>query len=194
MLLTHSLFQFFRKYSFTLLLGPSNSGKTTYFVNEFQNPRIIISCVPIEKLAFDEEDLEKLLKCQFINTRVSSDDRDLNWEGECNLLVDEFHFFTQADFLILEKIVDKNADHIRNFFVTSLSGSSQGTGFFPQIKLIPLANNIIVLPGSCFICGKETTRSACINNYKGQKQLNKTAYKACCFEHLKTVNQNDENQ
>lgn len=182
---------FLNKFDFTLLLGPANSGKTSYFLNLPDSNKLIIANVPIEKLAADKETLSNLQKCKFVNIATKIIDPEI-WGKPFIVLIDEIHFLANFDYYIIETILNFNKRYIKHLYVALLTGSNLGKPFKPQADIISLANNIVMVPGKCALCGFETTRSRCFNGFRGEKQVNKFAYKACCFYHLDTHVENVE--
>lgn len=169
------------KFNYTIILGPANAGKTEYFLG-LQGQKTIVSCVKLNALSSDAVQLEKLQKCGFINTR------DKNWKTVKTTdlcLVDEFHFFEDADTEILIDILNSNRP--ANLYFSLLTGTSDGRMFLPHMEILSSAADIVLIRGKCFYCGSPSTLSKCIKAYSCTKNVDKSAYVACCFTHFQNV-------
>lgn len=191
-MLSPDSFKIFRQRPFTVLYGPSNAGKTSTFLNLW-GEKIVISCVPIEKLALDATILKKLRECLFINTQFHVSDDDIKISGsDIKILIDEIHFFEEKDFQVLSSILNhiEKQHHQISLFVSMLTGTNAGLPFRPHSDILAAAEKVITIPGRCFQCGEKTMLSTCLNGFAGVKQVNKSAYASSCFNHLTEIKRN----
>ena len=100
----------------TYLIGPSNSGKTYYFLKNYPNGKIV-SCVPKESLGIDLND-KNYLDLNTLSKLTVDGQTQLFEEFSCkHLLVDEIHFFDYSKIILLYNL---KVDYL---FISFLTGS-----------------------------------------------------------------------
>ncbi len=149
--------------SLTVVISPMFSGKTTFLLNKIvgltklgfntiyinhsidtRNTEASISC--------HNKILESgLVSCSFDVLKCSSLD-DIRKINKDYIFIDEFQFFQQEN--VVNIIIDlvKCGKHV---FIAGLKGDYKNQEFGSTLKLIPHADNVIVLKSLCVICAKE---------------------------------------
>lgn len=149
--------------SLTVIISPMFSGKTTYLLNKI---------VGLSKLGFktvyvnhslDNRNIEAPISChnKLLEAGVTSctfdvlkRDKldDLQTLDKDYFFIDEFQFFQQENIIdIIINLVDLG----KHIFVAGLKGDYKNQEFGSTLKLIPHADNVVVLKSLCVFCAKE---------------------------------------
>lgn len=149
-----------KRLQYTVLLGPSNSGKTEWFVRRFKKRAgAILSVVDAKELCPIGRDPASFFgPLNIVNLRRAAD-RPLDWSGP--LLVDEIHCFTAHEIGALASLLLKRArEHpTSELFVSMLPGSYTQDPLPNTRHVISNATNIITIPAPCKHCHKQTMHS-----------------------------------
>jgi thymidine kinase len=149
--------------SLTVVISPMFAGKTTFLLNKIvgltklgfktlyvnhaidnRNEEASISCH--NKL------LESgLVSCSFDVIKCDSLDVLKNVDKDY-IFIDEFQFFQKENVVELINNLVKSGKHI---FVAGLKGDYKNQEFGSTLKLIPHADNVIVLKSLCVACAKD---------------------------------------
>lgn len=166
-------------YLFTLLLGPSNSGKTSWFLNFASEHTNELNCIITTVDKKNICPLDKTLKqfdkdCYFVNlnsitNNISSSNINSTDEikSKCNvnninIFVDEIHLFSPSNLSQLTLLIEQLQP--QNLFISMLPGSYTQDPLPNTFNLVAKAHNIIVMTSVCCECKCPTTHSRRINN------------------------------
>jgi thymidine kinase len=149
--------------SLTVVISPMFSGKTTFLLNKI---------VGLTKLGFktvyinhsiDTRNSESsischnkllesgLVSCSFDVLKCDKLD-DLKILDKDYFFIDEFQFFQQENVIdIIINLVDLG----KHIFVAGLKGDYKNQEFGRTLKLIPHADNVVVLKSLCVVCAKK---------------------------------------
>ena len=144
---------FLKRRRFTLLLGPSNSGKTSWFIDRFSQHGALISVVDKKDLCpLDRDPTSFFSTVQFRNIRNDNNSSKLNAR---NILIDEIHCFGPDELATIKKHIPQAA----RLFISMLPGSFSQDPLPNTAQLVSNATDIIILPGTCLSCGQNTMHS-----------------------------------
>jgi thymidine kinase len=168
----------FRKYSYTVIFGPSNAGKTSYFLNlkhqnKFKN-LLLVSVLDLIQL------LPRLDVDYYFNYIKLIDIPDnIDYETETIICVDEIHFFDEIHLNLLDEFLRKFKKI--DLYFTMISQSHMNTLLNNTIELLSNANDIKIIKGICDICTKKTIQSVCLElSNKNTHLCGKSLFSARC--------------
>lgn len=153
------------KWSFTLLLGPSNSGKTSWFLNFAKlrslDNNILITVVDKEEICPCNKKPKQIDDvCTFVNLTNASDNQILSkFTSKCNvnIFIDEIHLFTIEHLKHLDQMLNRLEP--TNLFIGMLPGSYTQDPLPNTFNLVARAHNIILTNSICVVCACPTTQS-----------------------------------
>lgn len=161
----------FAEYETTCILGPSNVGKTSLFLNlqpDASVKKVILTVLNKEFIVPLNQSNESLDDIIFINVRSKDAASAIQIPDKCVLLVDEIHMFLQAD---LEKLAQSVAQlKPLQIYFTALTGSYNQYAFDNNILVIAKSNVVISLQGTCHKCGMQTSRSGLLRVHTTDKE------------------------
>jgi len=148
--------------SLTVVISPMFSGKTTFLLNKIVgltklgfNTVYINHSIDVRNTEASISCHNKLLEsglvsCSFDVLKRNSLD-EINELKKDYIFIDEFQFFQQEN--VVNIIIDlvKSGKHV---FIAGLKGDYKNQEFGSTLKLIPHADNVIVLKSLCVICAK----------------------------------------
>lgn len=151
---------FLKRRRFTLLLGPSNSGKTSWFIDSFRkHGGAVISVVDKKDLCPLDRDSKTFFgTAQVINIRHDNIKNKIKPKSK-NILIDEIHCFRPRELVYICKHVPKSA----RLYISMLPGSFSQDPLPNTAQLVSNATDIIILPGICQDCGQDTMHSQKMN-------------------------------
>ena len=186
-------------YEYVLLLGPSNSGKTSFLKRKFVSSKfnkLIISSVLFEdlkppntrattwsryeKFYFNINESQKSFKLK-INQKFQKDKKN-----KFIIFIDEIHFFTQKNLEKLAfclKFLDSR-NLIKNLYFTMLTGSYLSTPLPNHEFIMQKANMIKIFARKCCKCNRKTTQSGFLGQRKNNSSIldvGKRKFDAMCF-------------
>lgn len=172
-----------KEYKYVLILGPSNSGKTTHFYENTCQNKYLISAVDgqeLKPLNVDDNEWQQVLNKSFLNlnnvdyTKI----KQVNNNNVC-VYIDEIHFLERKHINALIALLDyifKNDDNrttTTKLYICSLTGSYTNNPLPYLNHLVANAFQIIILHGPCHSCKQMTTQSGILlnNNIFNNKEL-----------------------
>lgn len=209
-----------KNHKYTVLIGPANSGKTTWFSDLRAEYKIYITSVadidnivPFNKILRMEDfvsnlgtiiNLQDCVNIYMIRTNIMrivfKGGRLLDFNCEdgvyfkkrVTVFVDEIHFFSKRELKFLRVILD-NFKTIYNLDIgiTMIPHSHLFTKLPNTDNLITFANDIKVISKGCAYCMQPTVHSTCINkSEKMEVKCGKNMFAACCTECAYKFNNN----
>jgi thymidine kinase len=178
----------FKRVIYDIIIGPTNSGKTTLFLLN-STPRIkkiLVSVVKLEKILPLDMSLESFEKynCNYVNLKDNSN-HSFDPAEQFMICVDEIHFFEKSDLIILENFLKKfNNPQI---YFTMLTQSDSNSFLNNTKQLFINCNDILLVKGYCINCNRSTQQSAAIKKRTSKanicnKQMFNTMCKNCKIE------------
>ena len=186
---------------YSVILGPSNSGKTCQFAERLENNKIfIVGCdikdiIPLNNFKPGNfiAQLGKIINIKKCKKAVCLDGdvlRIINFNSSgvdfynvpYNVCVDEIHFFNAHDLAVLGVILNfLNLNH-SNIQFTMLPHSHTFNSLPNTRYLIDYATNLDVLKLPCHRCGRDTIHSSKVNHTNGAAEviIGKCQFKATC--------------
>lgn len=158
---------------YTVILGSANSGKTTYFLENFTN-NIVFSTLDLDKILYPTDIIRYKFTFYKLKENTTEDDlllemqRVLQASGSLSVLVDEIHFFSHKQVSLVwsacEKIQRQDRLNVKIFFTLLLSSYQQNFRFESESRqlnnvqnVLVKANNIVVLNSPCAFCANNFT-------------------------------------
>jgi thymidine kinase len=180
----------FNKYTYSIIIGPPNSGKTEWFLEQNLENKLIISVVDIQYILPLNKNIYDYYrsKCNFLNLKkiftikvdetmaqdlISSDqlvknilEQDVvdffeDIENKSNnICIDEIHFFDKTDLFLLDYLLNKLKN--LNIYFTMLPQSDNNKFLSNTVELFLNCNNIILITNNCHGCKKPTIQASTI--------------------------------
>lgn len=147
--------QFIKQRPYILILGPSNSGKTSLFVELFRGKKkaAIISVLARKHLCPPETTPAKF----FGDVMVQSPTRKLA-SGIEGILIDEIHCFSPDEMDVMAARLQAEAPQAE-LFISMLPGSYTQDPLPNTYNLLACADRVLALDGACIGCARPTSRS-----------------------------------
>ncbi len=177
--------EIFNKVSTIGLLGPSNSGKTSFFLRDSlcRGKKIIISVVALNDLKPLNENITIFDHIKYINLTEEMSLTNFDNKEPCCILIDEIHLFQDHHLSRLAKVLESL--NIEQLYISLLPGSFK-QNILPNVaQVLCHINNMLVISGTCVKCSKKTIRSGKIINFADTKndiQIGKGYFNAICYQ------------
>lgn len=172
------------KVPYTILLGPSNSGKTKYFMKMgARGKKFIISVLDKEQLLpLDYDTWLHKPTIKWINIRKNRE--PLNYllltNSQTNILLDEVHLFSPEERKCLTNLVNKMAQPPQ-FYISLLTGSHTGSELPGTHNILSGANLVQNFYGHCQYCNERTSSSGLTRGQCTEEiQVGKNLFAATC--------------
>lgn len=166
----------FRKFSYTLLIGASNAGKTTFFLNYVtKNKKIIFSgvekqfIIPPNKTDIDID----VFVAKNLNTAK------ISFNEPTSILIDEIHFCSESELKFICSILEKFKNV--ELFISMIPACWDGNYLPNTCNLLSNANNLEKIESPCTTCGKKTIQSGKANSISESVVCSKISFFAQCI-------------